>query len=96
MNDTSMNQNINYFQLAPEEMEEIMELSGVSMPHRSNEDWIHLLRERLARQKRQFLALLDHAAENPELLAECDSFQREIRVTRQRLSDCRSLRSRFN
>jgi hypothetical protein len=87
---------LNYLELSAEECAEIMELSGQPAPARSNEEWLHLLRQRLARQQREFAALLDQAAEHPGLLAECAQFRREIQNTRQRLADCRALRSRRN
>ena len=83
-------------ELSDEAQEEIAEMCGVPAPSRSNEEWIHLLRQRLTRQKRQFLAMLDHAAENPELLKNCEQFRREIRAARQRLADCRMMRSSLN
>jgi hypothetical protein len=88
--------NQNHLELSDEELVELNEMCGLPVPSQSNLEWIHLLRERLLRQKRQFASLLDHAAENPGLLERYAEFRREIQATRQRLADCRALRSRLN
>ncbi len=85
-----------YRELSAEEWEEIWESAGVPAVGRSNEGWIHLLQQRLHRQKREFASLLDHAAENPDLFEHCESFRHKIEATRRRLADCRALRHQLN
>jgi hypothetical protein len=95
-NNKSQTLNLNLFELSEEQQTEIMELCGIPTPSRSNEEWIQLLRQRLKRQKQQFAALLDHAAENPDLLEHCAERRREIQNTRERLAGCRAMRSQLN
>lgn len=85
-----------FLELTEEEWVEILERTGQPVPFRSNEEWIHLFRLRLRRQKREFASLLDHAAENPDLLENCGDCRREIQKTRERLAGCRALRSQLN
>jgi hypothetical protein len=85
------------FEITDEEIELVLEEAGLSIAQgRTNEEWIKSLEARLTMQRRDFAALLDHAAENPELLKFCDQARRDMQNTKQRLADCRLLQACCN
>ncbi len=63
---------------------------------KSESEWIQSLESRLASQRKEFLALLDHAAENPSLMPLCAELRQEMQQIKARLADLRFLLVRNN
>ena len=90
-------QNQEPYEITNTELDLLLEEVGIPIwKRRSNEDWIKSLEARLAMQRKEFAALLDQAAEKPELLKFCREARQEMQTTRQRLADCYLLQARRN
>jgi hypothetical protein len=86
------------YELSDADVDEILEKSNCleSLKGKSNWDWIRSLESRLVSQRKDFLALLDRAAENPSLLPMCAELRQEIQQTKARLADLRFMRQILN